>query len=85
MNWVDEKLVWTSNMSDLTFISLDPNDIWTPDLKLLNAATKPEIYTLKGFIFIFRRFCYLLVNLLLQIFHVPWNYLISLLILKNVL
>ena len=53
MNWVDEKLVWTSNMSDLTFISLDPNDIWTPDLELLNAATKPEIYTLKGGLYLY--------------------------------
>lgn len=53
MNWVDEKLVWSSNMSDLTFISLDPNDIWTPDLELLNAATKPEIYTLKGGLYLY--------------------------------
>lgn len=53
MNWLDEKLNWSSNMSDLTFISLDPNDIWTPDLELLNAATKPEIYTLKGGLYLY--------------------------------
>ena len=45
MNWNDEKLVWSDTMSNLTFISLDPQDIWTPDLELLNAATRPEIYT----------------------------------------
>jgi hypothetical protein len=53
MNWVDEKLVWSSNMSDLSFISLDPNEIWTPDLELLNAATRPEIYTLKGGLYLY--------------------------------
>ena len=53
MNWVDEKLVWSSNMSDLSFISLDPDEIWTPDLELLNAATRPEIYTLKGGLYLY--------------------------------
>ena len=53
MNWNDEKLVWSDTMSNLTFISLDPNDIWTPDLELLNAATRPEIYTLKGGLYLY--------------------------------
>ena len=53
MNWLDEKLFWTSNTSNLTFISLDPEDIWTPDLELLNAATRPEIYTLKGGLYLY--------------------------------
>ena len=53
MNWNDEKLVWSDTMSNLTFISLDPQDIWTPDLELLNAATRPEIYTLKGGLYLY--------------------------------
>ena len=48
MNWVDETLNWDSSISNLTVITLDPSDIWTPDLELLNAATKPIIYTLEG-------------------------------------
>ena len=53
MNWNDEKLVWSDSMSNLSFISLDPNEIWTPDLELLNAATRPEIYTLKGGLYLY--------------------------------
>ena len=46
-NWKDEKLAWY-NYSNLTFLSVNKEDIWTPDIELLNAASKPEIYTLKG-------------------------------------
>tara|TARA_B110001469_G_scaffold107518_1_gene107772 strand:- start:838 stop:2352 length:1515 start_codon:yes stop_codon:yes gene_type:complete len=46
-NWRDENLAWY-NYSNLTFLSVSPDDIWTPDVELLNAASKPEIYTLKG-------------------------------------
>ena len=46
-NWKDENLAW-NNYSNLTFLSIDKEDIWTPDIELLNAASKPEIYTLKG-------------------------------------
>ena len=46
-NWKDENLAWY-NYSNLTFLSISPDDIWTPDVELLNAAAKPEIYTLKG-------------------------------------
>ena len=46
-NWKDEHLAWY-NYSNLTFLSVSPDDIWTPDVELLNAAAKPEIYTLKG-------------------------------------
>ena len=48
MNWVDETLNWDATVSNLTVITLDPSEIWTPDLELLNAATKPQIYTLEG-------------------------------------
>jgi len=46
-NWRDENLAWY-NYSNLTFLSVSPDDVWTPDVELLNAASKPEIYTLKG-------------------------------------
>jgi hypothetical protein len=46
-NWVDENLAWY-NSSNVSFLSINPDDIWTPDIELLNAASKPEIYTLKG-------------------------------------
>ena len=48
MDWKDRTLTWNSTISNLNLISLSPNDIWTPDLELLNAANLPEIYTLKG-------------------------------------
>ncbi len=46
-NWKDENMAWL-NYSNLTFLSVNQDDIWTPDIELLNAASKPEIYTLKG-------------------------------------
>ena len=46
-NWKDENLAW-NNKSNITFLSVNKEDIWTPDIELLNAASKPEIYTLKG-------------------------------------
>ena len=53
MNWMDTSLMWDSEISNLTFISLDPSYIWTPDLELLNAATKPQIYTLRGGLYLY--------------------------------
>ena len=48
MDWKDQTINWNSSTSKLNLISLSPDDIWTPDLELLNAANLPEIYTLKG-------------------------------------
>ena len=48
MNWIDEYLKWDSSISNLTFLSMNKNQIWVPDIELLNAASLPEIYTLKG-------------------------------------
>ena len=53
MNWLDETLNWDSTVSNLTVITLDPSEIWTPDLELLNAATKPQIYTLEGGLYLY--------------------------------
>lgn len=47
-NWRDEYLGWNDTNNTLEFISVSSNEIWTPDIELLNAATKPEIYTLQG-------------------------------------
>ena len=49
MNWMNEYMSWT-NRSEFSMNSIDvnPDNIWTPDIELLNAASLPEIYTLKG-------------------------------------
>ena len=48
LNWYDKYLNWDSNISDLTFLSVDKDYVWVPDIELLNAASLPDIYTLKG-------------------------------------
>ena len=48
LNWNDEYLKWDNTTSELTFLSADQEYTWVPDIELLNAASKPEIYTLKG-------------------------------------
>lgn len=49
MNWYDYNLKWDGiEYDNTTFIAVDKNTIWTPDLELLNAANLPEIYTLQG-------------------------------------
>ena len=48
MNWNDAYLNWNSSMSNLTFLSVDKDYIWVPDIELLNAASLPDIYTLNG-------------------------------------
>ena len=47
-NWHDDYLKWNDTNNTLEFISVTSNEIWTPDIELLNSATKPEIYTLQG-------------------------------------
>ena len=46
MNWKDEILNWNSSDYNLSFLSMNVDDIWTPDIELLNAASKPTIYIL---------------------------------------
>jgi hypothetical protein len=48
MNWNDAYLNWNSSMSNLTFLSVDKDYTWVPDIELLNAASLPEVYTLNG-------------------------------------
>jgi len=51
--WTNEYLTWDSSLSNMTQLTLDSSEAWTPDIELLNAATKPEIYTLKGGMFLY--------------------------------
>jgi hypothetical protein len=46
--WNDYRLSWTSDISNLTFLSVSKKQVWVPDTELLNAGGLPEIYTLKG-------------------------------------
>ena len=49
MNWINEYMSWNNNSNyTMTSIDVNPYDIWTPDIELINAASLPEIYTLKG-------------------------------------
>jgi hypothetical protein len=48
LNWNDAYLNWTTDTSNLTFLSVDKSYTWVPDIELLNAASLPDIYTLKG-------------------------------------
>ena len=51
-NWKDNYLRWDDSpdpeLRQLDFLSVDKDEIWTPDTELLNAATKPDIYYLQG-------------------------------------
>ena len=53
MKWTDEYLSWNSSLSNLTFLSINPENIWTPNLNLINGAKKPEVYTLKGGLYLY--------------------------------
>jgi len=46
MNWKDEILNWNSSDYNLSFLSMNVDNIWTPDIELINAASKPTIYIL---------------------------------------
>ena len=46
MNWKDEMLNWNSSNYNISFLSMNVDTIWTPDIELLNAASKPNIYIL---------------------------------------
>lgn len=48
LNWIDESLQWNSSVSNISFLSVGTHSIWVPDIELLNAASLPQIYTLRG-------------------------------------
>ena len=51
--WTNEYLMWDSSLSNMSQLTLDSTEAWTPDIELLNAATKPDIYTLKGGMYLY--------------------------------
>lgn len=55
MNWYDDYLCWNSSFSNIPFLAVEPNQVWTPDVELLNAGAKPEIYTLEGGMMLYQR------------------------------
>lgn len=52
--WTNEYLSWNTSISNVSQLTLDSYDAWTPDIELLNAATKPDIYTLKGGMYLYQ-------------------------------
>ena len=51
--WKNDRLKWNTSISNITQLTLDKNNIWTPDIELINAATLPRIYTLNGGMYLY--------------------------------
>jgi hypothetical protein len=51
--WKNDILNWNTSETAITQLSLNSDDVWTPDIELLNAATQPDIYTLKGGMYLY--------------------------------
>ena len=51
--WRNELLTWDSEQYGISQLTLDNYEVWTPDIELINAATKPDIYTLKGGMYLY--------------------------------
>ena len=51
--WTNDFLKWNTSQSALPQLTIDSTETWTPDIELLNAATKPDIYTLKGGMYLY--------------------------------
>lgn len=51
--WTNDFLKWNTSQSTLPQLTIDSSETWTPDIELLNAATKPDIYTLKGGMYLY--------------------------------
>ena len=46
-------LTWNMSEYKISQLTLDNDEVWTPDIELINAATKPDIYTLKGGMYLY--------------------------------
>ena len=44
MDWKNDLLYWNSSQNNISFLSINIDNIWTPDIELLNGVEKPEIY-----------------------------------------
>jgi hypothetical protein len=51
--WTNSLLTWDTNVYNISQITLTKNDVWTPDIELINAATLPDIYTLNGGMYLY--------------------------------
>lgn len=51
--WKNDILNWNTSETTINQLSLDSSDVWTPDIELLNAATIPDLYTLKGGMYLY--------------------------------
>ena len=51
--WKNSLLMWNYSDFGITQLTLDNDEVWTPDIELINAATKPDIYTLKGGMYLY--------------------------------
>jgi nicotinic acetylcholine receptor alpha-6 len=51
--WRNEHLIWNTKLSNISQLTLNEKDVWTPDIELLNAATLPDIYTLNGGMYLY--------------------------------
>ena len=51
--WKNDLLYWNASETVIDQLSLNADDVWTPDVELLNAATRPDIYTLKGGMYLY--------------------------------
>ena len=51
--WKNSILNWNYTDFGITQLTLDNDEVWTPDIELINAATKPDIYTLKGGMYLY--------------------------------
>ena len=51
--WTNGLLSWDLNDFDISQLTLDNSEVWTPDVELINAATIPDIYTLKGGMYLY--------------------------------
>jgi nicotinic acetylcholine receptor, invertebrate len=51
--WKNHFISWNPLESNISQLTLSKNEIWTPDIELINAASTPEIYTLKGGMYLY--------------------------------
>ena len=46
--WNDEYLIWDLKQCGVEYISVSESDVWTPDVELYNAGSKPVLYDQTG-------------------------------------
>lgn len=51
--WKNDFLKWDATKNNITQLTLSKDQVWTPDIELVNAATIPDIYTLNGGMYLY--------------------------------